>query len=62
MSLYEARQHLREGVVYSVAGAEPEHGTIERVSLDYVFVRYAHGVKAAHARDLTLLRQSAEKK
>lgn len=58
ITLYEARNNIGRGVVYRAVhpGAEPEDGTIERVTIDYVMVRYRDGVKATAASDLEFLR------
>lgn len=54
ITLHEARQNLGRGVIFSNAGGIYEHGTIERVTVDYVMVRYAKGgVKATRAIHLS---------
>lgn len=57
ISLHVARQHLGRGVVHAPSHGPREDGTIERVTIDWVMVRYAQGgVKATNPRDLEFLR------
>lgn len=53
MNLHQARQHLGAWVVYDPGHGQPEDGHIERVTLDYVMVRYRDGVKATPAERLS---------
>jgi hypothetical protein len=57
MTLEEARNHIRAGVVYDSGHGQLEDGTIVRVNQQFVFVRYANNaVKATPPEKLTLLR------
>lgn len=55
MTLEEARNHIRAGVVYDPGHGQLEDGTIVRVNQQFVFIRYGNNVRATSPEKLTLL-------
>lgn len=57
MTIDEARQHVGADVIYNDGYSIPEHGSIVRVSEQWVHVRYGHQLttKATAAGQLTLI-------
>jgi hypothetical protein len=58
VTLDEAREHVREKVVYSTHPGEMLAGVIWSVNDRYVFVEYARGrpIQATYPENLTLMR------
>jgi hypothetical protein len=57
VTLDEAREHIREKVVYSTRPGEADPGVIDSVSDRYVFVCYGrHNPQATYPENLTLMR------